>query len=254
MWLPNCLPPTYPNCSYSETELFGIPPGTRGRCAGVPLQGLVIHCIETPASAYLANHCSLPRHFRQIGRLHHDSFHWIIDREGNLIQMVCEEDVAWGWGHPTATNCMPDISWYPLQNVPIDLLDCAVIHVAVEVPSRTGQWGGCECSCEKPTPYNKINPTLTRLLAAISQKYNWPLNTNHFQLDSNLSLCSEECECLQIENILCAAKNYCERPPVFSQEDYPEAPVTECVEWVLVITNTGRVARVRPDRLQGGCT
>lgn len=250
MWLPNCLPPTYPACSYTATEMFGIPPRTHGRCSGVPLRGVVIHCIETPVATYLNSHCTLPRHFRQIGRQHHDSLHWLINRDGHLIQMVCEEDVAWGWGDPD-NGCLPNVTWPPIQGVPTDLLDCAVIHIGIEVPTKTAYWGGCDCDCERPTPYPNLNPTLTRLLAAIAQKYNWPLTTDYFQLDSNLNTCSEECECIRIENILCAAKNYCERPTLFTQEDYPEAPLTECVQWVLVITDTGRVARVKPDRIKG---
>jgi hypothetical protein len=39
--------------------------------------------------------------------------------------------------------------------------------------------------------------------------------------------------------------NYCERPTLFTQEDYPEMPSDETLEWVLGITNTGRVVRVR---------
>ncbi|MDW8293248.1 MAG: N-acetylmuramoyl-L-alanine amidase [Anaerolineae bacterium] len=244
MWLPNCLPATYPahTCTYSAR--YGVPPFRRGRCQGVPLAGAVIHCIDEPAQTFLQSRLTVPRHFNGVRR-HHDSLHWLIDAEGNLIQMVHEQDVAWGWGDPTAGNCVPSVPWQPLSGVSPSDYDCAVIHIGVEVPQRTGLWGGCGCDCRNPTPYAAVNPTLVRLIAAIAQRYGWAIDADHFALDDDLSPCGDECECFEIGNILCAARAYCERPILFSQEDYPEVPASEQVEWILVITDTGRLARVR---------
>jgi hypothetical protein len=76
-----------------NTELFGIPQGQRGRC-NLGIRGVVIHCLHEPMETYTNGRCKLPRNYRQRGREHHDSMHWLIDADGNLICMVSEEDVV----------------------------------------------------------------------------------------------------------------------------------------------------------------
>lgn len=244
MWIPDCLPATYPQCQSVRTERFGIPVGQNGRCAAIPIRGVVIHCINVPVGAYVADTCTLPRNFRTRGRRTHDSFHWIVGQNNSLTCMVSEQDVAWGWGQLDAGECLPDPNWPPLQGLTPSQYDCALIHVAVELPPETGAYHKCCGTCEEPTPF-AFNETLIRLLAAIARRYNFQLTTNFFQLDTNLRpQCAEACECIDIQTLLCGANRYCERPTVFSQEDYPEMPAGETLLWVIGITNTGRVVRV----------
>jgi hypothetical protein len=120
--------------------------------------------------------------------------------------------------------------------------------VGVELPPTNAFYGCPEATCDTPSPY-RFNQTLIRLLAAIAAKYYFVNNTDYFQLDTNLRTCSEECECIDIGKLLCAVGNYCERPILFTQEDYPEMPNDETLEWVLGITNTGRIVRVRRSSL-----
>ncbi len=248
MWLPNCLTPTYPQCTWVNTELFGIPQGHRGRC-DFGIRGVVIHCLHEPMETYTQGRCKLPRNYRQRGREHHDSMHWLIDADGNLICMVSEEDVAWGWGELDSPNdCLPNPNWPPLVGLHPNEYDCALIHVGIELPPTNAFYGCPDVSCDNPTPY-RFNQTLVRLLAAIAVKYHFTNDTNYFQLDTNLRNCSEECECVDVCKLMCAVGNYCERPTLFTQEDYPEMPPGEQLEWVLGITNTGRIVRVRRNSL-----
>lgn len=244
MWIPDCLPPTYPACQSVHTERFGIPVGQNGRCAAVPIRGVVLHCITVPTSSYIADTCTLPRNYRTRGRRHHDSLHWIVGQNNSVTCMVSEEDVAWGWGDFADGSCLPTATWPPLASLTPDQYDCALIHVGIELPPESGAYHKCCGTCEEPTPY-AFNETLIRLLAAISQKYNFPLNTNYFQLDTNLRpACAENCECIDIQTLLCGANRYCERPTVFTQEDFPNPPAGETLVYVLGITNTGRVVKV----------
>lgn len=244
MWVPNCLPATYPQCNSAKSELFGIPVGTTGRCPGIPIRGVVLHCIKVPPAVYYADRCTLPRNIRTRGRRHHDSMHWLVGRDGSLTCMVSEQDVAWGFGDlDSPTDCLPLASWPPLVGLTPNQYDCALIHIGLELPPDSGAYEKCCGTCEEPTPYD-FNKTLVRLLAAIARQYSFALTTQFFQLDTNLRNCSEECDCIDISVLLCGANQYCERPTVFSQEDYPEVPPGETLQWVIGITNTGRVVRV----------
>jgi hypothetical protein len=158
--------------------------------------------------------------------------------------MVSEQDVAWGYGD-LVDECPPLASWPPLTGLTPDQYDCALIHIGLELPPDSAAYGDCCGTCEEPTPYD-FNSVVVRLLAAIANAYSLPLTVAAFQLDTNLRNCSEECDCIDINTLLCGANNYCERPTVFSQEDYPEIPAGETLQWVLGITNTGRVVRVPP--------
>lgn len=246
MWIPNCLPATYPQCNSAKTDMFGIPVGQTGRCPGIPIRGVVLHCIKVPAAAYFSSRCTLPRDFRRRGRRHHDSMHWLVGRTGSLTCMVSEQDVAWGFGDLTGSSpdeCLPLPTWTPLVGLTPNQYDCALIHIGLELPPDSAEYGPCCGTCEKPTPFD-FNSVLVRLLAAISRNYSLPLTRQYFELDTNLRNCSEECDCIDMNVLLCGANRYCERPTVFSQEDYPEMPTGETLQWVIGITNTGRVVRV----------
>lgn len=246
-WLPDCLPATYPPYDCVHSERFGIPQGAYGRCAGGQINGVVIHCIEQAASSYVAEACALPRYWRQRGRRHHDSLHWLVTQNGDLISIVPEEDVAWGFGDVAPDNCLPPASttWPPLAGVAQADFDCVLLHVGVELPMSTATYGDCgECDCNRPTPYPGVNRILPRLLAAIARRYNWPLDRTRFELHTNLATCAEECLCLDVDKLLCAARNYCERPRVFTAEEYPLLPIGETLEYVIGISNTGRIVRV----------
>jgi hypothetical protein len=242
MWVPDCLPPTYPLFTCQHSPLFGLPFGVRGRCAGINIEGVVIHCIAE--RNYVAERCSVPRHLNQRGRRHHDSMHWFITSTGALIQMVDEEDVAWGFGEPSNNPCLSASTWPPLSGLTPAQYDCALIHVGIETTMHTGAYYDCACDCSRPTPNDLVSQTLTRLIAAIARKYNWPISSDRFIVHDELFTCADECECVQTANLICASRNYCERPAQFSEEDYQTLPAGETVEYVLGITNTGRIVKI----------
>lgn len=241
MWLPDCLPATYPTHTCRYSPLYGIPLGTRGRCANIPVRGIVVHCIGEEADSYLAERCALPRNHRTRGRNHHDSLHWLITREGHVICMVDEEDIAWGFGD---TEPCPREPWAALNNLTPAQYDCAVVHIGIETSPRTGLYWQ-HCSCAEPTPYKAINEVLPRLIAAIARRHNFPINRDTVITHTELHPCVSECEEIQSEHLICAARNYCERPLLFTEEDYPTIPQGEQLVWVLGITNTGRLVKIR---------
>lgn len=208
-----CLPPTRPITLCSLNPNYGVPKGVTGR-NGHTIQGIVIQCSTKPVE------CVSARLKRNLPRLF--SAHYDISLDGFLTEHVKPENIAWAFPEQL-TAAQPDLSlfnWYLVQQNPGVALDYYTIEIVFDIQQKSPiDTLGCQdCTLtEKSSGY----ATLIRLIAYLAEEYNIPLDVNHIQLLQNIEQDSpEQCPCLDIVKILCAAEDYCEKPDHVSDPRY----------------------------------
>ena len=228
-----CKEPEKPLTTCIPSPRYGIPAGTAGR-RGMPILGIVIHCLEETLDKYTKSCGSPGKLSRGLGNK--ASMHYGINLAGNVQQYVADTDMAWGLDFivplgtlnpvyncpspcgpsqgpcdPPATTSNYTLLWdlptqAALEGNPIPIgtgPDFYLLHIGIESPSLRTQHltGGTDAGCndcnEDPVARQFSQPlyrALIQLVAYLSNKYNIPLNTNRINFFHAIDPCDRE-EC-----------------------------------------------------------
>ncbi len=237
----DCLSPTYPPFECIDTERFGLPYGVHGRNGQRP-RAILVHCIQDDPHEFARANCEILRGRDGRIRRHGASYHWLVGIEGDLVAQVDEEDIASGLGD--LNECPLNWTYVNALIPPASHPDEVLIHIAIQVPPTTGAYH-CNCDCSIPTGFQAQSAVLVRLIAAIADRWNITINADTLRYDSEVRDCSEDCECMESRDLVCAVLAYCERPGDQAEASATFNPLTDTLAFVEGITTTGRRVRIR---------
>lgn len=213
-----CVTPTPPVLTCYDTRWYGIPRGTTGR-NGNTIQGIVLHCLDTPLNAY-------DGHMAAKGLIpalsNHTSMHYAVNPDGIIHQYVLDTDIAWGsqqylGNFPSSTPDTDYIGWPVLKAAnPNKSLDLYAIHIGIASQAYGRQLDSCKDPCDVPhLGFTDVGyAQLVRLIAYLAQKHNIPVDGQHIAFHDTISvLPSQELGCACLENfcLVCDVDAYCEK-------------------------------------------
>lgn len=218
--------PTKPGMEFIPAVGFGVPKGVPGR-AGYPIAGIVIHCLQEDFSQYIDRMCDAVKY--NGGKPAHTSLHYVVGSQGQVIQSVDDNNIAWAFsqymGNFPAPYPLSNISWPPLSTTyPGITPDYYTLNIGIETGFPAP---GTTCpTCRGP--FNLLPEayaTLVKLLAYLSFTYNLPLDATHITADQLINLMAEdECPCLDLTQLYQDVAAYCEpceRPAIYRPEGTP---------------------------------
>lgn len=220
-----CNEPTKPLVDYCQTVNYGIPKGIDGR-NGQSIKGIVIHCIPNAINFFDTN---INRDWRLGDNVtpKTTSVHYAIGQSGTIRQYVCDADIAWGFIPQLSAVCPPTdctLNWSLVTANPNVQADEYLLHIALESPLKPkgsrNIIANDSCGCTGATVLDEqAYLRLVNLLAWLSDEYGIPLTTDFVQFAQNIEVCptdgckpiEKECECADIDALLCSVRDYCER-------------------------------------------
>ena len=226
--LANCLPTRFPGAARGVTCNYGLPLSQTCGRGGHAIIGVVLHCVRDTLSTFDAK-TATPLKITAPSKPDHASLHYLISKSGALIQYLDDECPAWAFTRHIGESPL-DLSgfnWAPIAANPGVQPDLYTIHVGIEASSwATDRFNACIDCQGKPAPTSDAGlEMLSRLLKYLSEKYNLPFDTDHFQFHQNIESWAEgECgDCADIANVMGLAASWCE------QCANPEEPLEEIV-------------------------
>lgn len=221
----NCNAPTKPSSDFQNTINFGIPKGIEGR-NGNTIKGIVIHCIPNAISFFdtMAN-----RDWRLGDKATPKvtSVHYAVGQSGSIRQYVCDTNIAWGFA-PQLTNVCAEpvcaLDWSLVTANPNVSADEYILHIALEKPIKPKGTNNVisndACGCAGATVLSDNGyERLVNLLAWLVAEYSITISEDFIQFAQNIVKCpvecgelyDVECECADLNQLLCDVRDYCER-------------------------------------------